>query len=169
MRIVEVVMAIPVFFLIITIVAFFSRSLLNIMIIIGLTSWMQSARLIRAEFLKLRKQDFIQAAISLGLGLRSILFKHMLANGIAPVLVNAAFGISSAIFFEAALSFLGFGVSPATPSWGQMLSSAVTTSGGFSWWLSLFPGLAIFLTVMAYNIIGQGLRDTLDPRLRKYQ
>jgi peptide/nickel transport system permease protein len=164
MRIVEAVMAIPVFFLIITMMAFFPRSIFNTMIIIGITSWTGSARFIRAEFLKLRQQDFVQAAISLALPLRSILFRHMLPNAIAPVLVNATFGISSAIFIEAALSFLGFGVAPPTPSWGQMLSLGVSTSGRFLWWLALFPGLAIFLTVMAYNLAGEGLRDAIDPR-----
>jgi peptide/nickel transport system permease protein len=167
MRIVEIMMAIPTFFLIITIVAFFPRSLFNIMIIIGITSWTGDARFIRAEFFKLREQDFVQAAVSLGLPLRSILFRHMLPNGIAPVLVNATFGIAGAIFIEAALSFLGFGVAPPTPSWGQMLSLGVSTTGRFLWWLTLFPGLAIFFTVMAYNLVGEGLRDSIDPRLRK--
>jgi peptide/nickel transport system permease protein len=167
MRVVEIMMAIPTFFLIITIVAFFPRSLLNIMVIIGITSWTGDARFIRAEFFKLRKQDFVQAAVSLGLPLRSILFKHMLPNGIAPVLVNATFGIAGAIFIEAALSFLGFGVAPPTPSWGQMLSLGVSTTGRFLWWLTLFPGFAIFFTVMAYNLVGEGLRDAIDPRLRK--
>lgn len=167
MRVVEIMMAIPTFFLIITIVAFFPRSLLNIMIIIGITSWTQDARFIRAEFFKLRKQDFVQAAVSLGLPLRSILFRHMLPNGIAPVLVNATFGIAGAIFIEAALSFLGFGVAPPTPSWGQMLSLGVSTSGRFLWWLTLSPGLAIFFTVLAYNLVGEALRDAIDPRLRK--
>jgi peptide/nickel transport system permease protein len=167
MRFVEIMMAVPTFFLIITIVAFFPRSLFNIMIIIGITSWTGDARFIRAEFFKLRNQDFVQAAVSLGLPLRSILFRHMLPNGIAPVLINATFGIAGAIFIEAALSFLGFGVAPPTPSWGQMLSLGVGTTGRFLWWLTLFPGMAIFLTVMAYNLVGEGLRDAIDPRLRK--
>ena len=167
MRIVEIMMAIPTFFLIITIVAFFPRSLFNIMFIIGITSWTSDARFIRAEFLKLRKQDFVQAAKSLGLPLKSILFKHMLPNGITPVLVNATFGIAGAIFIEAALSFLGFGVAPPTPSWGQMLSLGVSTTGRFLWWLTLFPGLAIFFTVLAYNLVGEALRDAIDPRLRE--
>jgi len=148
-------------------VAFFPRSLLNIMIIIGITSWTGDARFIRAEFFKLRRQDFVQAAVSLGLPLRSILFRHMLPNGIAPVLVNATFGIAGAIFIEAALSFLGFGVAPPTPSWGQMLSLGIGTTGRLFWWLTLFPGLAIFFTVMAYNLVGEALRDAIDPRLRK--
>ena len=166
MRVVEIMMAIPTFFLIITIVAFFPRSLFNIMIIIGITSWTGNARFIRAEFFKLRNQDFVQAAVSQGLPLRSILFRHMLPNGIAPVLVNATFGIAGAIFIEAALSFLGFGVAPPTPSWGQMLSLGVSTTGRFLWWLTLFPGLSIFFTVLAYNLVGEGLRDSLDPKLR---
>jgi peptide/nickel transport system permease protein len=167
MRLVEIMMSVPTFFLIITIVAFFPRSLLNIMVIIGITSWTEDARFIRAEFFKLRNQDFVQAAISLGLPLRSILFRHMLPNGIAPVLVSITFGIAGAIFIESALSFLGFGVAPPTPSWGQMLSTGVSTSGQFLWWLSVFPGMAIFLTVTAYNLLGEGLRDAIDPKLRK--
>jgi peptide/nickel transport system permease protein len=167
MRLVEIMMSVPTFFLIITIVAFFPRSLFNIMVIIGITSWTGDARFVRAEFFKLRNQDFVQAAISLGLPLRSILFRHMLPNGIAPVLVNVTFGIAGAIFIESALSFLGFGVAPPTPSWGQMLSTGVSTTGQFLWWLSVFPGMAIFLTVTAYNLLGEGLRDAIDPKLRK--
>ncbi len=167
MRIIEIVMAIPTFFLIITIVAFYERSLFNIMVIIGVTSWTGHARFVRAEFLKLRGQDFVQAAKSLGLPVRSILFRHMLPNGIAPVLVSATFGIAAAIFTEAALSFLGFGVVPPTPSWGQMLSQGVSVTGDFLWWLSLFPGMSIFLTAIAYNMVGEGLRDAIDPKLRK--
>ncbi len=167
MRLLEIVMSVPTFFLIITIVAFFPRSLLNIMIIIGITSWTEDARFIRAEFFKLRNQDFVQAAISLGLPLRNILFRHMLPNGIAPVLVSITFGVAGAIFIESALSFLGFGVAPPTPSWGQMLSTGVSTTGQFLWWLTIFPGLAIFFTVTAYNLLGEGLRDAIDPKLRK--
>lgn len=167
MRVVEITMAIPVFFLIITITAFFPRSILNIMIIIGVTGWTGNARFIRAEVFKLKRMDFVQAAVSLGLPLRSIIFRHILPNAAAPVLVNATFGISIAIFTEAALSFLGFGLSPPAPSWGQMLGLGVSTSGRFLWWLTLFPGLAIFLTVMAYNLLGEGLQDAINPRLSK--
>ena len=167
MRLVEIVSAVPVFFLIITIVAFFPRSLINVMVIIGLTTWTGTARLVRAEFLKLRKMDFVEAARALGLGSGAILFKHMLINGIGPVIVNVSFGIAGAIFTEAALSFLGFGVAPPAPSWGQMLSLGVSSTGGFLWWLSVFPGGAIFLTVLTYNLIGQGLRDAVDPRLKE--
>jgi len=144
----------------------YNNILLNIMVIIGITSWTTNARFVRAEFFKLREQDFVQAAVSLGLPLRSILFRHMLPNAIAAVLVNATFAIAGAIFIEAALSFLGFSVAPPTPSWGQMLSLGVGTGGRFLWWLNLFPGLAIFLTVMAYNLVGEGLRDAIDPKLR---
>lgn len=167
MRIVEIFMAIPALLLMITVVAFFGRGLFLIMAVIGLITWTSNARFVRAEFFKLRNQDFVQAAISQGLPLRSILFRHMLPNGIAPVLVNATFGIAGAIFYEAALSFLGFGVAPPTPSWGQILSLGVSTTGRFLWWLTVFPGLAIFLTVLAYNLVGEGLRDAIDPRLRK--
>ncbi len=167
MRIVEIFMAIPPLLLMITVVAFFGRGLFLIMMVIGLITWTSNARFVRAEFFKLRQQDFVQSAVSLGLPLRSILFRHMLPNGIAPVLVNATFGIAGAIFYEAALSFLGFGVAPPTPSWGQILSLGVSTSGRFLWWLTLFPGLAIFLTALAYNLVGEGLRDAVDPRLRK--
>lgn len=167
MRLIEIMMAIPTFFLILTIIAFFGKSLFNIMIIIGLTSWTGNARFVRAEFLKLRKQDFVQAAKALGLPKRSIIFKHILPNGIAPVLVNATFGIAGAIFTEAALSFLGFGIVPPTPSWGQMLSLGVNSSGDFIWWMTIFPGVAIIFTVMAYNLVGEGLRDAIDPKLRK--
>jgi len=167
MRLVEIVLAIPTLILIITIIGFWPRSLFNIMVVIGLTTWTSNARFIRAEFLRLRRQDFVQAARTLGLPLRSILFRHMLPNGIAPVLVNATFGVSSAIFIEAFLSFLGLGVAPPTPSWGQMLSLGISPTGRCLWWLSLFPGMAIFLTVVAYNLVGEGLRDAIDPRLRK--
>jgi peptide/nickel transport system permease protein len=167
MRIVEIMMAIPTFFLIITIVAFFPRSLFNIMFIIGITSWTGDACFIRAEFFKLRKQDFVQAAKSLGLPLKSILFRHMLPNGITPVLVKCHLRYSWRNIYEAALSFLGFGVAPPTPSWGQMLSLGVSTTGRFLWWLTLFPGLAIFFTVLAYNLVGEALRDAIDPRLRQ--
>jgi peptide/nickel transport system permease protein len=165
MRIVEIVMAIPALLLVITVFAFFPRSVVNIMLVIGLTSWTGTARLVRAEFLKLRRQDFVLAALSLGIPLRSIMFRHILPNAVAPVLVNAAFGISAAIFTEAALGFLGFGVAPPTPSWGQMLSLGVGGSGRLVWWLALFPGLAIFLAVLACNFTAEALRDAIDPRV----
>jgi len=165
MRIVEVFEAIPVLFLLLAFVAFFGRSVYIIMIIIGVTGWSGYARYIRAEFLKLRKQDYVQAAIASGLPLRSILFRHMLPNGIAPVLVVASFGVAAAILTEATLSFLGLGPVEA-PSWGSMLNEAVKSSV-FNWWMAAFPGGAIFLTVFSYNLMGEALRDAVDPQLSR--
>ncbi len=164
MRLVEIFEAVPTLFLLLTFVAFFGRSLYIMMVIIGITSWSGYARYLRAEFLRLRQQDFVQAAIACGLPLRSILFRHMLPNGIAPVLVVASFGVASAILAEAILSFLGLGLVDE-PSWGQMLNQAVQSSN-FYWWMAAFPGGAIFLTVFAYNLMGEALRDAIDPGLR---
>ncbi len=163
MRIVEIFEAIPTLFLLLTFVAFFGSNLYYMMVIIGLTSWTGYSRYLRAEFLKLRDQDYVQAARAAGLPLRSILFRHMLPNGVAPVLVGASFGVASAILAEATLSFLGLG-SVDAPSWGQMLNQAVRFSS-FNWWMAVFPGGAIFLTVFAYNLIGDALRDAIDPHL----
>ncbi|SEP82837.1 peptide/nickel transport system permease protein [Ectothiorhodospira magna] len=165
MRIVEIFEAIPTLFLLLTFVAFFGRSLYMMMIIIGITSWSGYARYVRAEFLKLREQDYVQAAVACGLPLRSVLFRHMLPNGVAPILVAASFGVASAILAEATLSFLGLGLVD-DPSWGQMLNQAVQSSS-FNWWMAAFPGGAIFLTVFAYNLVGESLRDALDPHLKK--
>jgi peptide/nickel transport system permease protein len=165
MRLVEIFEAIPTLFLLLTFVAFFGRSIYMMMIIIGITSWSGYARYVRAEFLKLREQDFVQAAVACGLPLPSILFRHMLPNGLAPLLVAASFGVASAILAEATLSFLGLGLVD-DPSWGQMLNQAVQSST-FNWWLAVFPGGAIFLTVFAYNLIGEALRDALDPHTRR--
>ena len=165
MRIVEIFEAIPTLFLLLTFVAFFGRNLYMMMIIIGVTSWSGYARYVRAEFLKLRKQDYVQAAIASGLPLRSVLFRHMLPNGVAPLLVAASFGVASAILAEATLSFLGLGVVGA-PSWGQMLDQAVKSST-FNWWMAAFPGGAIFMTVFAYNLIGEALRDAIDPHMSR--
>lgn len=167
MRVVEIFEAIPTLFLLLTFVAFFGRSLYIMMVIIGITNWSGYARYVRAEFLKLRRQDFVQAAITCGLPLRSILFRHMLPNGIAPVLVAASFGVASAILAESTLSFLGLGLVD-DPSWGQMLNQAVKSST-FNWWMAAFPGGAIFLTVFAYNLMGEALRDAIDPYLKKSQ
>jgi len=135
------------------------------MVIIGITSWPGYARYVRAEFLRLRQQDFVQAAVAAGLPLRSILFRHMLPNGVGPVLVAASFGVAAAILAEATLSFLGLGL-VGEPSWGEMLNQAVQSSS-FNWWMAVFPGGAIFLTVFAYNLIGEALRDAIDPYLGK--
>jgi peptide/nickel transport system permease protein len=165
MRLIEVFEAIPTLFLLITCVAVLGRNLYIMMVIIGLTSWSGYARFVRAEFLHLRTQDFVQAAIAAGLPLRSILFRHMLPNGMAPVLVSASFGVASAILAESVLSFLGLGLVDE-PSWGDLLSQATGQGGAFTWWLAVFPGAAIFLTVFSYNLIGEALRDALDPKLR---
>lgn len=165
MRLVEIFEAVPTLFLLLTFVAFFGRSLYLLMVIIGLTSWPGYARYVRAEFLRLRQLDYVQAAIASGLPLGSILFRHMLPNGLGPILVAASFGVASAILAEAVLSFLGLGL-VGEPSWGQMLNQAVQSSN-FNWWMAAFPGGAIFLTVFAYNLIGEALRDAIDPYLRR--
>jgi peptide/nickel transport system permease protein len=165
MRLVEIFEAIPTLFLLLTFVAFFGRSLYLMMVIIGLTSWSGYARFVRAEFLRLREQEFVQSAVACGLPIRSILFRHMLPNGIAPILVAASFGVASAILAEAILSFLGLGLVD-DPSWGQMLNQAVQSST-FNWWMAVFPGGAIFLTVFTYNLLGEALRDAIDPNLKK--
>ncbi|MCG7983413.1 MAG: ABC transporter permease [Candidatus Thiodiazotropha lotti] len=165
MRLVEIFEAVPTLFLLLTFVAFFGRSLYIMMVIIGITSWPGFARYVRAEFLRLRKQDFVQAAEAAGLPLSSILFRHMLPNGMGPVLVAASFGVASAILAEATLSFLGLGLVD-DPSWGEMLNQAVQSSR-FNWWMAAFPGGAIFFTVFAYNLIGESLRDAIDPYLSK--
>jgi len=166
MRLVEVFSAIPTIYLLIAIVAFYGRNLYLMMVVIGLTSWVGYALFTRAEFLRLRKQDFVAAARACGLPLRSILFRHMLPNGIAPVLVSASFGVASAILFESTLSFLGLGL-VEEPSWGQLLNQARGVGGSFYWWIAIFPGLAIFLTVFAYNMVGEALRDAIDPHMKR--
>jgi peptide/nickel transport system permease protein len=165
MRLVEIFEAVPTLFLLLTFVAFFGRSLYIMMVIIGVTSWTGYARYVRAEFLRLRQQEYVQAAEACGLPLWSILFRHMLPNGIAPILVAASFGVASAILAESTLSFLGLGLID-DPSWGQMLNQAVK-SATFNWWMAAFPGGAIFLTVFAYNLIGESLRDAIDPYLKR--
>lgn len=165
MRLVEIFEDIPTLFLLLTFVAFFGRSLYMMMVIIGITGWSGYARYVRQEFLKLRKQDYVQAAVASGLPLSSILFRHMLPNGVAPLLVAVSFGVAGAILSEATLSFLGLGVVDA-PSWGQMLDQAVKSST-FNWWMAAFPGGAIFMTVFSYNLIGEAFRDAIDPQLSR--
>jgi peptide/nickel transport system permease protein len=165
-RVVEIFMAIPVLFLLIVAAAVLPRNTYMMMAIIGLVSWTLSARFIRAEFLKMRSQDFVQGARAAGLPLRSVLFRHMLPNGITPVLVQASFAIAAAILAEATLSFLGLGPD-GQASWGKLLASATGQTGTFNWWLAIFPGAAIFLTVLAYNLMSEAFRDAIDPKLRK--
>jgi peptide/nickel transport system permease protein len=165
MRFVDTMLCIPSFFLIITLIALFEPSIWIIMIVIGATSWMGVARLIRAEFLSLKQREFVLAARAAGAGDLRIIFMHILPNALAPVLVYATLGIASAILIESALSFLGIGVQPPTPSWGNILTAGKDNIE-IAWWLSLFPGLAILITVLGYNLLGEGIRDSLDPRLR---
>ena len=164
MRFVEVMELFPTFFLVITIVALYGSSIWYIMIAIGLTNWTGNAKLTRGEVLKVRNMDYISAANSLGLTNTRIILRHVLPNALAPVLVSAAFAIAGAILTEAALSFLGFGVKATTVTWGSVLNEARGATN--SWWLAVFPGFMIFLTIVAYNLVGEGLRDALDPRLR---
>ena len=163
---IEIVMCFPTFILILSLIAFLPPSIYNIMVVIGITGWTGVARLIRGEFLRLRGSDFATAACATGLSDRRIMFRHLLPNALSPVLVSATFGIAGAILTESALSFLGFGVPPPTPSWGEVLSQSQRFIDR-AWWLVTFPGLAIFVTVTAFNLVGQGLRDAMDPRLRQ--
>jgi len=163
MRIVDIMLCFPSIFLILMVIAFLEPNILNVMAVIGLTSWMGLARLVRGETLSIRERDFIYAAKGLGLPASRILFVHILPNVITPVLVAATLGVGAAILTESALSFLGLGVQPPTPSWGNML----TTGKDYiymAWWLSVFPGIAILITVLSFNLLGEGLRDVLDPR-----
>lgn len=165
MRFVDIMLTFPTIFLILAVVIIVEQSLWTIMIIIGLTGWMDVARLVRAEFLSIKEREFVQAARVLGLNNMRIIFKHILPNALAPVFVAAVFGIAGAILTESALSFLGFGIKPPEPSWGNILTSGKDNIE-VAWWLSLFPGLAIFITTLSYNLVGETLRDSLDPRLR---
>ncbi len=165
MRFVDVMLSIPTFFLILAVIAILDPSLTNIMIVIGLTGWMGVGRLVRGEFLSLKERDFVTAAKALGTSDIIIIFRHILPNALSPVYVAAILGIAGAILTESALSFLGLGVQPPTPSWGNILTAGKDNIE-IAWWLSLFPGLAILITVLGYNLLGEGLRDILDPRLR---
>ena len=165
MRITDVMLCFPSFFLILAVVAFLEPSLTNIMVVIGLTSWMGVARLVRAEALKLREQDFVLAARLAGAGRLRIMTRHVLPNALAPVLVSATLGVAGAILTESALSFLGLGVQPPDPSWGTILMDGKSTLT-IAPWISIFPGLAILVTVLGYNLLGESLRDILDPRLK---
>ncbi|NWF94292.1 MAG: ABC transporter permease [Syntrophaceae bacterium] len=165
MRFVDTMLCFPSFFLILTIVALLGPQIINIMIIIGVTSWMGTARFVRAEFLSLKERDYVQAARALGVKDRRIIFRHILPNALAPVFVSATLKVASAILIEAGLSFLGFGVQPPAPSWGNILTEGRTYIFD-AWWLTVFPGLAILITVLSFNLLGDGLRDALDPRLR---
>ncbi|MDC0336258.1 ABC transporter permease [Pseudodesulfovibrio sp.] len=166
MRGVDVMLCFPSFFLILAVIAFLEPSLTNIMIVIGLTGWMGVARLVRAETLTIRERDYVLAARAAGAGSGRIIFRHILPNAMAPVLVSATLGVAGAILTESSLSFLGLGVQPPDASWGNMLLEGKEVLG-IAWWLSVFPGLAILFTVLGYNLLGESLRDLLDPRLKQ--
>ncbi len=166
MRFVDIMLCFPSFFLILAVIAFMEPSIFNIMAVIGFTSWMGITRLVRAEFLSLKQRDFVLAARAMGASNFRIIFVHILPNALAPVLVSATLGVASAVLIESALSFLGIGVQPPTPSWGNILTQGKEVLG-VAWWLSFFPGLAILLTVLGYNLLGEGIRDATDPRLKK--
>jgi len=166
MRFTDLMLCFPTLFLILAVVAIVGPSIFNIMVIIGLTSWMGIARLIRAEILSLKKRDFVLASHALGGNDFYIITRHLIPNGIGPVMVNFVFGVAGAILTEAGLSFLGLGIQPPDPSWGNILLEGKAALG-VAWWITLFPGLAILLTVLAFNLFGEGLRDALNPRIGK--
>ena len=163
MRLVDVMLSIPTFFLILAVIAFLTPSIWNIMIVIGLTSWMGVTRLVRAEFLSLREREFVLSAQTLGAKNHRLIFRHLLPNSLTPIIVSSVLGVASAVLVESGLSFLGLGVQPPQASWGNILTDGKEYIQ-FAWWLSVFPGMAILLTVLGYNLLGEGLRDALDPR-----
>jgi peptide/nickel transport system permease protein len=162
---IDIMLCFPSFFLVLTVVALMPSSIYNIMAVIGFTSWMGAARFVRADFLSLREQDFVKAARALGVSDWRIIFRHMVPNAIAPVLVSATIGIATAILTEAGLSFLGFGVPPPHATWGNILSDGKNFLFDAPW-LTFAPGLAILVVVLAFNLFGEGLRDALNPKLR---
>lgn len=164
MRFVDIMLAFPTFFLILAVISILEQSIFTIMVVIGLTNWMDVARLVRAEFLSLKEKDFVSAARAVGASDKGLIFRHILPNALSPVFVAATFGVAGAILIESGLSFLGLGVQPPEPSWGNILTAGKDNIE-VAWWLSLYPGLAILITVLSYNLVGEGLRDALDPRL----
>jgi peptide/nickel transport system permease protein len=165
MRFVDIMLCFPTFFLILAVIAILEPSIWNIMIVIGLTGWMGITRLVRADFISLKERDFVSAARVIGASDFRIIFIHILPNAMASVLVATTLGIAGAILTESALSFLGIGVQRPIPSWGNILTAGKDNID-IAWWLSLYPGLAILITVLGYNLLGEGIRDSLDPRLR---
>lgn len=166
MRLVDLMLCFPTFFLILAAIALLEPSIWNIMVVIGLTNWMGVARLVRAEFLSLKEREFVVAARALGASDARLMARHLLPNALAPVMVSATLGVAGAILTESALSFLGLGVQPPTPSWGNILTAGKDNIE-IAWWLSFFPGLAILVTVMSYNLLGEGIREAIDPRLKE--
>jgi peptide/nickel transport system permease protein len=165
-RIIEIMLCFPTFFLILTILALWGQSLTSVMVVIGITGWTGIARIIRGEFFKIRETEYVTASRALGAKNIWIILRHVLPNSIAPVLVSATFGIASTILIESSLSFLGFGVQPPTPSWGDILSQSRDFMD-FAWWLTLIPGFMIFITITAYNLVGEGFQDAIDPKSLK--
>src|SRR5436309_3714728 len=166
MRLVDLMLVFPRFFLLLAVLAFLKPSIWTIMAVIGLTGWMGVTRLVRAEFLTLREREFVIWSESIGAGAARVIFKHILPNAIAPVLVAMTLGIPAAILTESELSFLGLGVQPPYATWGNILNDGKDLIT-YAWWLTLYPGLAILITVLSYNLVGEGIRDALDPRLRQ--
>jgi len=163
MRFCDLMLCFPAMFLILAVISLLEPSIWNVMIVIGLTSWMGVARLVRAEFISLKNRDFILAARALGASDLRLILRHLLPNALAPVLVSATLGVAGAILLESGLSFLGLGVQPPTATWGVMLADGKDYLSR-AWWLSFYPGLAILVTVLSYNLLGEGLRDAVDPR-----
>ena len=164
MRLVDIVLSVPALFFILMLVVFLGPSIFNVMVIIGLTTWTDLARLVRAEVLSLKNREYVLAARASGASHARIIIRHILPNAMAPVFVSVTFGVAGAILIESGLSFLGLGVQPPDPSWGNILTSGkdyIETA----WWLTAFPGMAIFVTIISYNLLGECLRDILDPRL----
>ncbi len=161
-RTADIFLSVPSFFLMMTVNAYLKQSIYNVMIIIGLFGWMSVTRLVRAEFLRLKEMDYISASRALGSSAKNIILHHLLPNAMAPVIVSATIGIPSAILRESSLSFLGLGVPPPQASWGNMLFEARRWLN-LAWWFWVPPGLLISLTVIAFNFVGDGLRDALDP------
>ena len=166
MRLVDLMLVFPRFFLLLAVLGFLRPSIWTIMAVIGLTGWMSVARLVRAEFLSLREREFVLWSQSVGASAFRIIWRHILPNAIAPVLVAITLGIPAAILAESGLSFLGLGVQPPHATWGNILSEGKDAIE-IGWWLSVYPGVAILVTVLSYNLLGEGIRDALDPRLRQ--
>ena len=166
MRVVEVMYCFPTFFLIMMVITFLGPSIINVMIVIGLTSWAGLCRLVRAEFLSLRERDFVASAKVQGVTDLRIIFRHILPNSMAPIYVSATLSVGGAILVESALSFLGLGVQIPVPTWGNILTVGKDYID-YAWWLTFFPGMAILITVLSFNLIGEGLRELLDPKLRE--
>jgi peptide/nickel transport system permease protein len=165
MRFTDMMLSFPRLILLIVIIALFDASIFLVVAVLGVTGWMSVSRIVRGEVLSLREREFVQAARALGMSDLRIIFRHIIPNTMAPVIVFATLGIGNTILIEAGLSFLGLGVPPPTPSWGNMIFEG-NQSLANAWWIATFPGLAIVFTVIAFNLLGDGLRDALDPRLR---